>query len=292
VEPAERTWTLERSPSTASPPVALLCDRLADGRRQLTYSDPMTARDDVVRAARALTRRGEAPFSPADVIAEVRAQGSTYPDRTLRTHVISVMCTNSPDHHGAAFHDLRRVGRGQYVLNEAATTTHQPESVESTVEPPPSSAQVSALDEDEWEGNVQERVAEVLRSEGWTIERMADTASGQQGTDIVASRDQERVHVEVKGWPSELYVRGARAGERKSTRPASQARQWFSHALLKGMLLRSAYPDDRVALAFPDRPTYRSLHSGVSHAAELAGIEIWLVTPTEPGRPDGDQRRP
>jgi len=41
-----------------------------------------------------------------------------------------------------------------------------------------------------------------------------------------------RLAIEVKGYPSVAYANPARASEVKSTQPASQARQLYSHALL------------------------------------------------------------
>jgi hypothetical protein len=37
-----------------------------------------------------------------------------------------------------------------------------------------------------WEGNVVRAVAKHLTDNGWTIERVADTASGQAGPDVQA----------------------------------------------------------------------------------------------------------
>ena len=59
----------------------------------------MGARSELLHAARELTRKGQAPFSLAELIAEARAQGSNYPDTTLRTHIISSMCENAPGAH-------------------------------------------------------------------------------------------------------------------------------------------------------------------------------------------------
>lgn len=80
----------------------------------------MTARDDVLRAAFSLVAHGSKAFSPAEVIAEARRQGSTYRDSTLRTHVVGVMCVNTPAHWVTKYGDLRRVSRGRYELVGAA----------------------------------------------------------------------------------------------------------------------------------------------------------------------------
>src|SRR5690242_11952489 len=74
------------------------------------------AREDLLRAARELTRRGRSTFSPADLIAEARSHGSAYAETTLRTFIVGPMCLNSPDNHAAQYGDLWRVGRGTYRL--------------------------------------------------------------------------------------------------------------------------------------------------------------------------------
>lgn len=75
-----------------------------------------TARSEILAAAEALTKRGVVPFSPAQLIEELRARGSSYPDSTLRTHIVAAMCVNAPDNHAVRYPDLERVSRGQYRL--------------------------------------------------------------------------------------------------------------------------------------------------------------------------------
>ncbi|HEX2028086.1 MAG TPA: hypothetical protein VHF25_08820 [Nitriliruptorales bacterium] len=80
----------------------------------------MTARQDILDAARALRAVGREPFSPADLAAELRRRGSTYPESTLRTHIASVMCVNAPEHHAVRYADLERVGQRRYRLAATA----------------------------------------------------------------------------------------------------------------------------------------------------------------------------
>ncbi len=68
-----------------------------------------------------------------------------------------------------------------------------------------------------------ERLLTHLVGQGWRVLRVADTAMREGGTDIVAERDGQRLHVEVKGWPSTSYADPARAGEQKRTLPTVQA---------------------------------------------------------------------
>ena len=73
-------------------------------------------RHEILAAAHDLTTRGLAPFSPQDVIDELRRRGSTYPESTVRTHVVSAMCIEAPANHAVRYPDLHRVARGRYVL--------------------------------------------------------------------------------------------------------------------------------------------------------------------------------
>lgn len=128
-----------------------------------------------------------------------------------------------------------------------------------------------------WEGNVQAALVRHLAEAGWQIRRVADTGSGEHGVDIDAVREGQRLLVEVKGYPSTVYLRGEKRGKPKPTNPSVQARAYFSHALLSGLLMREANTEARVALAFPDFETYRSLARRVSGPLRAAGVEIWLV---------------
>lgn len=110
-----------------------------------------------------------------------------------------------------------------------------------------------------WEGHVQRRVEEHLRAEGWSVVSAADTLSRQTGIDLVLTREDQHLNIEVKGWPSTRYRRGPKAGLPKPTNPTVQARHWYAGALLTTALLLDADPHARVALAFPDFPRYRDL---------------------------------
>ncbi|MDQ2706438.1 MAG: hypothetical protein M3Z25_01830 [Actinomycetota bacterium] len=129
-----------------------------------------------------------------------------------------------------------------------------------------------------WEGAVQHALVEWLTSEGGEIVSQADTATKQRGTDVVAELDGRRVHIEVKGWPSTQYSDPRRAGEVKPTAPTVQANQWFAGALSSALKLRQGNPRDRVVVAFPDMPRYRTLHSERAEPLRRLDIEFWVVT--------------
>ncbi len=107
-----------------------------------------------------------------------------------------------------------------------------------------------------WEGNVVAALASYLSSTGWSVGRIANTHSKEQGIDLRATRNGIELLVEAKGYPSTLYRDPRRAGESKPTNPTNQAQQWYSHALLKGMRLQTKHPGAKVALAFADFPRY------------------------------------
>ena len=55
-------------------------------------------------------------LSAQDVIGEMLRRGSAYKESTIRTHVVSRMCANSPKHHEATYDDFVRVDYGLYKL--------------------------------------------------------------------------------------------------------------------------------------------------------------------------------
>lgn len=127
-----------------------------------------------------------------------------------------------------------------------------------------------------WEGNVQERVAEYLQRQGWTLLSSSNTATRVQGIDLLLAQDDRRLIVEVKGFPSGVYERGPNQGQPKPTHPANQARQWFSHALMS-VLSYHGTTRDEVAMAFPDFGTYRNLLEKMVLPLRQLGIGLYFV---------------
>jgi len=75
----------------------------------------MTARDEILAALPAICARTvDGTFTPQDVIDELRRRGSSYAPSTIRTHVVSRMCANAPDHHAVTYDDLERISSGRY----------------------------------------------------------------------------------------------------------------------------------------------------------------------------------
>jgi hypothetical protein len=118
-----------------------------------------------------------------------------------------------------------------------------------------------------WEGIVQAALCSWLASEGWALVQVMNTETRQQGTDIEATRGGVRLHVEVKGYPSE----GA------SAQPSNQATHYYAGALLKAVRLREAHPDDAVAMAFPDKPRYRTLLAETAQSVRTLRITVFFI---------------
>lgn len=121
-----------------------------------------------------------------------------------------------------------------------------------------------------WEGAVQTAVASWLTDQGGRVISQADTASKERGTDIVAEVGSHLVHVEVKGWPSSTYADPRRAAETKRTPASVQAAQWFAGAMSTALRLRQTNPDDRVAVALPDKARYE----GCTRSGSLVGPSL------------------
>lgn len=128
-----------------------------------------------------------------------------------------------------------------------------------------------------WEGNVVRAVCEHLTRSGWTIKKTADTALHEPGADILATRRAERLVVEVKGYPSKFYERGAKKGQPKPTNPATQARHWLAEALFTALLRQADAPGCRVAMAFPEFDVYTRLLGRLGPSVTTLGLTVFLV---------------
>lgn len=189
----------------------------------------------------------------------------------------------------AVRHQLRRLGfyisdftadAGGFVESDIDTLIAH--GVLTVDEPPPLTEQASSDAPRQadwfWEGSVQDALIAYLVSAGWLIERTADTASRQQGIDVVAVRGERRLAVEVKGFPSTTYARGPKMGQPKPTAPTLQARHWFAGALLTAIATKGKEPAFEVALALPDVPRYRRLFDQTRWAFERLAIGLYLIS--------------
>jgi len=72
-----------------------------------------TARDEILSTIPAVVR-SDGTFTVDALLGELRRRGSVYAESTIRTHVTSRMCANSPGNHAVTYNDLERVERGVY----------------------------------------------------------------------------------------------------------------------------------------------------------------------------------
>lgn len=232
-----------------------------------------SCRQEVLAAVAALQiRNGGRPVSPQEIVREMQGAGTSYPEGTIRAEVVSRMCVNAPDNHATTWPDLRRVGRGQYVLNEPGSTSR---TSGSTVPQPVAGAGPRDWP---WEGQVQAVFCTFLASNGWEVTSAADTATKAHGVDVLALKGGRLVGAEVKGWPSTGYADTRRADEVKRTQPTTQAGHWFSQGLMKALMLLDSHPGHESLLVLPDYPRYRDLAERTRTGRAAAGVHVVLVT--------------
>jgi hypothetical protein len=115
-----------------------------------------------------------------------------------------------------------------------------------------------------WEGNVQARLVDWLRQEGWLICSTADTAAKTPGVDIIAKRDVSELWVSVKGYP-------------EKSAPV-QAGHWFAGAIFDLIRYRGRRPDLDLAIALPDEFTrYLNLAPQVMWLRQAMPFRIFWI---------------
>lgn len=128
-----------------------------------------------------------------------------------------------------------------------------------------------------WEHNVVCAVVTFLEQKKWVVTSVADTEKREAGIDILAERDGHQLIVEAKGYPSETYERGLMAGQRKRTRPSTQARHWIGEVILTAMLRQSENPHALVAIAIPNFPVYIKLLERLQDALQKIDLIVLVV---------------
>ena len=221
------------------------------------------------------------PLSPADVDAELRGYAVYLADNGLIPGAVHTYVQ------GAGLFS-KWLARGDSLADRPRP---EPRSAEPPRVPPRPPTAVAAPGStpgspDGWpsESAVQSAVVGWLVSEGWSIVRVAQTSSREHGVDVVARRGGTDVLVEVKGYPSELYSAGDRAGQARVYNPATQARTYFGNALLAVMTMRDESPEADVILAMPDVQTFRGLVAKTK--ASLGSLRIRVVFVRKDGSVD------
>lgn len=76
-----------------------------------------TCRDEILAVMpKLLAASPDGTVGPNEVVDALMRLGTKYSAATIRTHVVSRMCGNAPDHHARTWNDLERVGRARYRL--------------------------------------------------------------------------------------------------------------------------------------------------------------------------------
>lgn len=128
-----------------------------------------------------------------------------------------------------------------------------------------------------WEGNIQSAIVDFMEKDEFEIISQTDTQSKQRGPDIVSKKNGKQRLVFVKGYPSTKYADGAKKGQKKRTRPDTQARHWFAQAIRDAILAKGDDSSLEIALGFPNIRTYRLLIRRSSWALEKLGFYCYLV---------------
>jgi len=131
-----------------------------------------------------------------------------------------------------------------------------------------------------WEGNVQDKIMKHLKVSGFDRVTGVDTYSKEPGPDTTAYYGGKKWVIEVKGYPSDKYVEDwgdRKKGAPKPTPPATQARHWFSEAMMSVLLVKSEDQNVEVGLGFPRMDAYLMFLKRVSYVREKLGIHVFLV---------------
>jgi len=79
----------------------------------------MACHEEVLEASRTIINiKGKNEFSPIEIITHLKNQGTDCEESTIRTHIISRCCKNSPSHHGTTYEYFERVSFGLYKVIE------------------------------------------------------------------------------------------------------------------------------------------------------------------------------
>jgi hypothetical protein len=116
-----------------------------------------------------------------------------------------------------------------------------------------------------WEGYVQSSIVRFLQRSGASVQSQANTATREQGKDIVAiDKDGRALWVSVKGFPE--------------SSPNTQARHWFAGALLDLALYRAESETPRLAIGFPAGfATYENLVRRTKATLGFLGCHVFWV---------------
>ena len=141
--------------------------------------------------------------------------------------------------------------------------------------------------EDEWfeETNVSRKIRDFLMEKGYEISKFSEDKR-EKGHDIEAEKDGLKVIIEVKGYPSDKYVRGLDKGNKKRTDPKLQAKHWFGEALLSLLKAKSKDPECKIIIGLPRFKVYEGLLEDISFV--IGKLEIGHVLVDEDGHVEAE----
>jgi len=118
-----------------------------------------------------------------------------------------------------------------------------------------------------WEGNVQQRIVDYLKSNGFSIIFVADTSTRQRGVDIVSKKGKEELWITVKGYPTGT----------KKTNPSTQASHWFKQAIFDVIDYRNQSDSLSLGIGLPNFPRYQSMTKKTSWIKSCSGFHFYWV---------------
>jgi len=132
--------------------------------------------------------------------------------------------------------------------------------------------------EDEWfeESNISGKIKGYLEKKGYRITKFnADKRA--KGHDIEAEKDSLEFIFEIKGFPSDKYVRGPKKGQKKPTNPNLQAKHWFAESLLSLIIAKSENHKINIAMGLPFKEKYKELINKITYFRKQFDLTIYLV---------------
>jgi len=129
------------------------------------------------------------------------------------------------------------------------------------------------------EKEIVEVVKDHLMKKGFTIRSEWVKTGPDIEAEIVEGGKRRALIVEAKGYPTEYYAHGKKAGQPKPTKPNIQARHWVADAIFTTLLriAEAKYGDIQFALAFPKFPIYTNLMNRLRVFREKFNVTLFFV---------------
>lgn len=76
-----------------------------------------TCREEILQAVKfILNEKGVNEFSVNEVLLYMTKNNTTFKENTIKTHITSRCCSNSPQNHSVIYNDFKRIKPGLYML--------------------------------------------------------------------------------------------------------------------------------------------------------------------------------